>query len=252
MGMHKEYRKIYPEADTAILFIHGILGTPDHFSPFLPLVPAAVSVYNLLLDGHGMSVQDFSHTSMEKWEAQVHEAVETLSQSHDNIFIVAHSMGTLLALGEAAHPKVRELFLLALPIQLGVRPRLLANIFKVYFNRISPTDGAAVAARDACSITLTKNLFAYIGWIPRYLELFQKILKTRRLLPSLSIPCQVYQSAHDEMVSPSSVPYLLNHTDFSVSLLENSEHYRYGEHDLKLLQLHFQLLAQQACGNSNK
>ena len=28
------------DADTAILFIHGILGAPNHFTPFLPFVPS--------------------------------------------------------------------------------------------------------------------------------------------------------------------------------------------------------------------
>ena len=65
---HKEYKRIVPEAETAVLFIHGIAGTPNHFKDFLPLVPKEFSVYNLLLDGHGGKTEDFSKTSMKKWE----------------------------------------------------------------------------------------------------------------------------------------------------------------------------------------
>lgn len=238
--MHKEYKRIVPGASSAILFIHGILGTPNHFDPFVPLVPQTISIYNILLDGHGKQVRDFSRTSMQKWEAQVCTAVEELSASHQNIYIVAHSMGTLLALGAAAnHPKIRELFLLALPIRLGLRPRLLTNILKVYFNWIKPDDEAATTSRDACSVTLTKNPFAYLGWIPRYLELFRKISQTKALLPDLTVACRVYQSAHDEMVSPKSVLYLQQYPQLFVRFLENSEHYRYAENDLALLQQDF-------------
>ena len=76
--MHKEYKRIAEHPDKAILFIHGILGTPNHFRAFVPLVPEDVTVYNILLDGHGKGVRDFSKTSMRKWEAQIAAAVKEL------------------------------------------------------------------------------------------------------------------------------------------------------------------------------
>ena len=72
---HKEYINIQEDATTAILYIHGIVGTPNHFNDFMPLIPKTFSVYNLLLDGHGKGVKDFSKTSMETWETQVASAV---------------------------------------------------------------------------------------------------------------------------------------------------------------------------------
>ena len=50
---HKEYKRIIPEARAAILFVHGIVGTPNHFAEFVSRVPEKISVYNILLDGHG-------------------------------------------------------------------------------------------------------------------------------------------------------------------------------------------------------
>ena len=76
---HKEYVKINDESNTVVLFIHGIVGTPNHFNEFVPLVPESISVYNLLLDGHGKGVKDFSKASMKKWESQVATVVEELS-----------------------------------------------------------------------------------------------------------------------------------------------------------------------------
>ena len=64
---HQEYIRIVPGSKYAVLMLHGILGTPDHFRELLPLVPENWSVHALLLDGHGGAVEDFSHTSMEKW-----------------------------------------------------------------------------------------------------------------------------------------------------------------------------------------
>ena len=241
--MHKPFKHIIPDANTAVLFVHGILGSPDHFTPLLPLVPPDVSVSGILLDGHGSSVQEFSRSSMEIWQAQVLDAVRELKATHRRICIVAHSMGTLLALCAASESAdIDELLLLALPIRLRIRPRLLSNITKVFLNRIRPEDKAATASRDACSITLSKNLFLYLGWIPRYLELFQKISQTRKLLSRIQIPTTVFQSASDEMVSPISVPYLKQASNFHVHLLHDSEHYRYAENDLAQIKNCFQAM----------
>ena len=63
---HREFRRICPDADTAVLFIHGINGTPNHFHDLVKLVPAECSVVNVRLKGHGGSVRDFANTSMEE------------------------------------------------------------------------------------------------------------------------------------------------------------------------------------------
>ena len=102
---HKEFIRINDNSNTAILFIHGIVGTPNHFNDFVSLVPESFSVFNLLLDGHGKGVKDFSKTSMKTWETQVDSVVEELSLTHEKICIVAHSLGTLLAIDQAIKNK---------------------------------------------------------------------------------------------------------------------------------------------------
>ena len=46
-------KRLLPGAACAVLFVHGILGSPAQFAPFLPLVPQDWSFCNLLLQGHG-------------------------------------------------------------------------------------------------------------------------------------------------------------------------------------------------------
>lgn len=237
---HKCYKKIVPGADTAVLLIHGILGTPNHFRPILPLIPQGYSVYNLLLHGHGADVRDFSRSSMTKWEKQVSSAVEELSASHKNIYIAAHSMGTLLAIEQAAKcPKIKGLFLLAIPIKIHLKWQMVKNCAKVYLNRISEDDILAQATKDSCSIKLCNNPFLYLGWIPRYLELFGKINRTRYLLPLLSTPCYTYQSHYDEMVSRKATEYLRTHSQMIVTEFKDSTHFYYSPADLAFLQVSF-------------
>ncbi len=238
--MHKEYKRIAEHSDKAVLFIHGIVGTPNHFKALVPLVPEDISVYNILLDGHGKGVKDFSKTSMEKWKAQVSIAVEELAQDHDSIYIVAHSLGTLLAIEQAVKcEKIAKLFLLAVPLKVSLKPKLFVNSLKVYFNRIDPQDEQLMAARECYSITNSKNPFLYVGWIPRYFELFSQIRYIRGMIDKLHTPTLAYQSGKDEMVSHKSKETLAKNPDISVMELKNSGHFYYEKTDFAFLRNEF-------------
>ncbi|MGN1001855.1 MAG: alpha/beta hydrolase, partial [Oscillospiraceae bacterium] len=207
---NRAYIHVVPGADTAIVFLHGIVGTPDHFDVFLPLVPADWSVFNLLLDGHGGGVEDFAHTSMKKWEEQVSSLLDSLCGEYESIFICAHSMGTLFAIdGAIAHPdRVRELMLLGVPMRARLGGTAVKNSLRVVFGRVPEDDPVAQATKAACGVKTDRRLWKYAGWVPRYLELFAKIKETRAALPGLRVPCRAYQSAHDELVSPWAYTFL--------------------------------------------
>lgn len=238
--MHSEYKRIAEHPDKAILFIHGIVGTPNHFNSLVPLVPATMSVYNVLLDGHGKGAKDFSKTSMKKWEAQIAIAVSELAQNHNEIYIAAHSLGCLLAIEQAvSNPKVRKLFLLAVPLKLFLKPKMFANSFKVYLNKIGPTDAEALAAKACYGIENDKNLLHYLGWVPRFLELFSKIRKTRGIIGLVKVPCTACQSSKDEMVSRKSAMLLAKNPDISIEDLKNSGHYYYAKQDFSLIKEKF-------------
>lgn len=238
---HAEYRRIVPGADTAVLFIHGIAGTPRHFDAFLALVPEEYSAVNLLLKGHGGTVRDFSRASMAAWETQVLLAVQELAAEHTHIFLAAHSMGTLFAIEQALRePKIEGLFLLAVPLRLRIRRQLAVNSVKVFFDRIAPEDAVARAARDCYGIGREANVLHYLGWIPRYLELFHKIRETRGLLPQLKTRGFVFQSAKDEMVSAKSIRDLEVCKNLAVSVLPDSTHYYYVPEDREELEARFQ------------
>ena len=233
---HTEYRRLVCGADSAVLFIHGIIGTPNHFQAFTALVPEHISVYNLLLDGHGKSVRDFSHTSMKKWEKQIGDVVQTLLENHKRLYIVAHSLGTLLAIEQAINDeRITGMFLLAVPIKLFLKPKMVSNSAKVFFDRIRPDDLSAIAAKNCYGIENDRNPLHYLGWIPRFLELFAKIRATRKILGQLKTSCITYQSAQDEMVSCRSIAYLKENSKMEVRVLEKSAHFYYEKGDFDRL-----------------
>ena len=238
---HEEYIRDVSGGDTAVLFIHGILGTPDHFRGLIPLIPESWSVHNILLDGHGGTVQDFAKASMQAWKEQVRRETETLAGRYENIIIAAHSMGTLLAIDAAlAFPnQVSRLFLLAVPLKIFVKPSALSSSMKVVFNRVSPDDGVALAAKEAYSIMPSKRLWNYIKWLPRYLELFREARAAQSVVGSLQLPCRVFQSGKDELVSRRSCEFLKRNPEITLSVLTNSGHFYYEQADFEYLQHEF-------------
>lgn len=233
--MHKEYKRIVADAETAVVFIHGILGTPNHFKDFIPLVPDGYSVHNLLLDGHGKGVKEFSHTSMKIWKNQVDSAINELLKTHKQIIITAHSMGTLFALQQAIKrpEQIKGLFLLATPLKIGIKLKIFTNSAKLYFNIIKPDDAESIACKEACGVKQDKRVWLYLGWIPRFLELFKEIKYTRPIANNIIVPCCIFQSKNDEMVSKNAINFINNSPKIEVEILQKSSHFYYFQDDYK-------------------
>ena len=225
-----EYVRMVDGAKRAIVFIHGIVGHSGFFKEYVDLVSDDTSIYNVLLDGHGKGVKDFSKTSMKKWENQVTAIVDKLSETHDEIYMVGHSMGTLLSIEQASkNQKVKKMFLMASPIKVFVTPRLIRIILKIYLGKVKPNDEITTASKEYYGCTERKNPFSYIPWSFRIFELFGKIRKTKKLISKIEIPTYVYQSYKDEVVSKRSIKYLKKHSKFTVNTLEKSWHCYYPE-----------------------
>lgn len=234
---HQELIREVKNSDTVVLCIHGILGTPDQFNPLLPQIPANWSVFNILLDGHGKKVQDFSRSSMKKWKGQVQQTLTYLSVRYSKILIMAHSMGTLFAIQEACrgNKKIKALFLIDPPLIPMLRPVCVGNSLEIIWDCIPANDTVCLAQKDAFSIHPDKRLWLYLGWIPRYLELFQEIAATRKCIPHIKIPCRVFLSQKDELVSLRSYKYLKGNSKIKVSMLEGATHFYFeDEHNVKM------------------
>lgn len=243
MTRHKEIKKIIPGATKAVLFIHGIVGTPDHFKEFIPLVPDTWSIYNLLLKGHGNGVADFAKASMREWKEQVEDAISLLREKHNEIIIVAHSMGALFAIRSAVKNSnnIKHLFLMGVPLKIHLQPAAITTSFKILFDRISPSDEKTRHARDAYGIIPDKHLWKYISWLPRYAELFCEAYKTRKGISLLQVPCTAYQSKQDEVVSNLSLTYLKK-ASIDINILQESGHFYLSKSDKKFVLDHFQRL----------
>lgn len=230
---HKTYIRHASDGDTAILFIHGFLGSPEHFDRFIQTVPENFGIYNILLAGHGGSVRDFAKASMAIWKKQVNDAVFELLQKYQHIIIVAHSMGTFFAMDTAVHlpHRVRAVLLLQSPLKIAVKTSAVINTLKSFFNLIPPDDEVGKMFHEAHSVTLNKRIWEYIGWIPRYLELFSESRRARDTIQKVEVPCYICQSARDELIARRALDFIPNKPNIHVSILQNSEHFIYSNDD---------------------
>lgn len=237
-----------PNSNTAVLLIHGILGGPEHFADFIPRIPAQWSIFNILLDGHGKTVDDFAASSMDRWKQQVAATVSEMCEQYENLVVVAHSMGTLFAIDRAIQtPKIRALFLLAVPLRAGVKPAAVKNSLQITFNRLPPDSPRAKTTQRAYSITPDRRLWKYIRWIPNYWALLQEMWQTRDKISRLKTPCQVFQSGKDELVAASSARYFAASDAISCTVLPRSSHFYYDEEDYASLLYAFEAFCYSAC-----
>ena len=229
MMAHTEYRRLVPGAETAVLFIHGIVGTPDHFRLLIPLeqaVPEDWSVCNLLLPGHGGTAEDFAASSRQAWKSHVWNVFQELAKDHERVILVGHSMGTLFALRLAVEfpEKIGFLFLLGVPLRPHLRIQMAADSLRMVFG-ILPGDHVLWKAGG---VTLTRKLWKYLGWVPRFLDLFREISETEKLLSQLKAPCVAWQSKNDELVSNRTRKVLMRQPAIQVRNLPGSTHYSYA------------------------
>lgn len=219
----------------AVLMIHGIAGSPGHFRDLIPAIPESYTIYNILLDGHSGRAENLSHSSMEKWKAQVQVTLADLFVRHEKVVIVAHSMGTLFAIQEAIDrpDRIPALFLLAVPTRPWVRLSTWITSIQVAFGKLDTP--AAQAMRGETALELTPKLWKYLGWVPRFIELLRECHRTQKTIPQLTVPTQAFQSQVDELVSIRSCRDLEGHPHIQNTLLTGSGHFVYGPEDAAVL-----------------
>lgn len=230
--MHAAYIRQQPGARKAVLMIHGICSTPRHFDWLLPAFDESWSVYNILLDGHGGCVQDFSRTSMKKWKAQTCDMLNKLCEQYDKVLLVGYSMGTLLQLWALPqYPKICGMLLLNVPMRPWVRGRMMMRGMRFTRGRVNENDPHEAACIRDISIQLTPNLLQYLGWAPRFLELLQLCRHCRRHSKNISVPCYAYFGGQDELVSLRSKKYLENEPRVTVRIFDTAGHFYFSPQD---------------------
>lgn len=223
---HKAFRRDQPGGKRAVLFIHGICGSPAFFEPFYDRVPDDWSIRAVLLQGHGATSRDFSKASMAAWKAQVSGVVDELARDHQSLMIVGHSMGTLLAIEQSLrYPEnIQGLFLMAVPLRIWPKAIGISHSIRTALDMKTHDDPVLELSKRLYSIQPDRKVWHYWGFIPRYWELLMEMRASRRRILEVKVPLYVFQSKKDEIVSARSAADLLKNPRVRLRLLENSDH----------------------------
>ena len=251
--VHYETRKLVPGARYAVLFLHGIAGSPNQFRKLIELekrVPENWSVFNVRYPGYGGTVTEFGKSNIQQWRSYARDAYLELAQSHEKVLIVGHSMGTLFAMEMALEfPETTvELFLLNVPLRPCPRLYFIPNCLRLAFNRIRDDHPREACFWIACGVIPTALVWQYISWIPRILELFGEIIRTEKVMGALAVPCIAWQSRNDDLVSNLTAPVLRRSGVMEVRELSDSTHFYYAPEDAKLIYQEFENIIKKVPG----
>lgn len=230
--METEY-KIIENSKITIIFVHGIIGSPYRFKDFYPLVPNDISYVSVVLDGHGKKAKDFSNTSLEKWKDQIHSILISIKEKNQKIIYVGHSMGCLLGILESINDKnlIDYLFLLNVPLRAKLGFMTIKQCLKCAFGNSKKYDEMTHCFKDNCCIETSKNPFVYIGWIPRFFDLFKLMKETRKVITLITTPCICFHSGKDELVQQRTLKYLRKNPSLEIHIQEKAGHYYLNSSD---------------------
>lgn len=130
-GLRKGYEDFtIGTGDTALLMIHGFGAGPLTWGRMAPaLAERGFTCRALCLQGFGRPMEEYRAARSAQWRTQIRWEVDSLRQTHQHVWLVAHSMGGALALLEAMErpDAIDGIVLLAPLIEVSSRRSPLVN-----------------------------------------------------------------------------------------------------------------------------
>ncbi|WP_209372765.1 alpha/beta hydrolase [Brevibacterium renqingii] len=194
------FRSLDARSSTAVLFLHGITGSPVVWVPIARAVAAeGVDVSVPLLPGHGTTWQEMVPTGWADWLGEARTELGRLQTDHDRVVVAGLSMGGALALAlgaTAAAPDELVVVNPALHIDSPFAP-LLPVLRRVV--RTIPSIGGDIAHPD-------RDEYAYPRTPLAPLASFHQALRIlRQDLWKVECPVTAMVSGEDNVVGPRTL-----------------------------------------------
>lgn len=184
---------------TGILLIHGFTATTAEVRPAAEkLHEIGYTVAGPLLPGHGTAPEDLNRVSWQMWMEKVKQFYENLLRECEQVFVVAESMGTLLALELAVqHPEIKGLCLFAPAIKV---PKLwLSRLIQPFVDHLNKN-----AADDGLP---WKGYNVYpVGGAVEMLNLQKRV---RKDLDKITQPTLVFTGEYDRSISSDAAEIVM-------------------------------------------
>lgn len=205
--IHTPLRIVRPDAEVAVLLLHGITGSPFVWKELARSVaeelPVTVSVP--LLPGHGTRWQDLARRGYDDWYFHAREELERLRASHERVVVAGLSMGGALALDLAARTDAVDALVLVNPAVFVDDP--LAFALPV-LGRLVPSVRAI--GNDIALPGVTEHAYARTP-VRAVASLHRAQRGLRERLWAVEAPVTLCLSSTDNVVGPRSAAYLRSH-----------------------------------------
>ena len=168
-----------------------------------------------------------------QWEAHVRRELDSLRNGYDNILLVGHSMGCLLAVREAIRNSdhIIGIFALALPLYMRVSLKGMQINFKYMTQHVQRADARMQAAREFCGVGGV-FLWNAVAILPKALDVLSLSAKTRRSITGMTVPLVIIHSPGDEWVSSRTLKFVNTHLkNAQLVQLAESGHFWYADLD---------------------
>jgi carboxylesterase len=212
-----------PNAETAVLLIHGFTGSPSEFRRLgYYLNDLGYTVKAVLLPGHGTTPEDMIQTGFRDWWRGVKESFEWLQESgFTRIVPIGHSMGGLLSLKLAMEEDVSGVVSLATPIHLGSRKAIFAYMLQFFVKYVAKK-------RPPGFEHITSESLAYDRTpIPCVVHFRRLLFHVKKKLNRVRVPLFIGQGELDRASLPRSAPFIykkVSSVDKVLRLYPNSGH----------------------------
>jgi carboxylesterase len=189
----------------ACLLIHGFTSTPAELRELGEKVhEAGYTVLGVRLKGHGTVVEDMEKSTYKDWIDSAVEGYKKLKDRYEKIYVIGHSMGSLLALYISESFEVDKVIALSPPLVVKNKATKWAFIGK-YFIRYHEYPPKFRLEEEI------KYLLGYSKVSIRSVhELMKLIAKVKKNLYKIKKPLLIIHSHKDETVDEVSVDLLYN------------------------------------------
>lgn len=235
---HQPFAKVTRNHSAVILYIHGIMGSPIEFIPFAEnLINAPIDYKTILLPSHGGSGRAFLKSNRHAWQSCIDQEVEKLVKQYQQVYLIGHSLGGLLALNAAIHFPISGIMLINTALRTRITFQQISLSLRVLLASKNSQDPLISTYRDSFSISL-EDWWTMPGWVVPMAEVLRVASKTRKILPLINAPVFIYQSLKDETVHPISAQLLkksLVNSKVKLTYFNNSTHAFFEEKDRQLM-----------------
>lgn len=208
-----------------VLFIHGIFSSYKQFNNIMRILSDdGYSIYALNLKGHGGNAKDIISIKHDDWIKQVNEKIGELVDKYEEVYLISHSMGALLALNSDHLNKLKKCVMLS----PALSPKLSRDIIKLswHIDDDPCEDEYILYHKETTGVTFT-GIYEKACAIKPLIELLRLIRLTKKRLNNIEIPVLIFISNNDEVLrvtGAKKIYDMIKSEDKKIVLLDKSYH----------------------------